>query len=103
MLKLLPLIWALAYLLITAAASYLLGWPLIPGLPVVWLSTVLIVVGIALAVAAVVLFRREGTELDPTSAANRNLVTTGPFGLEKLRLQFGEAFDRYAGEVRRWI
>jgi protein-S-isoprenylcysteine O-methyltransferase Ste14 len=148
MLNLLPPIWALAYLLITAAASYLLGWPLVPGLPIAWLSNVLIVVGIALAVAAVMLFRREGTELNPSSAADRTLVTTGPFGLtrnpmylglviatlsvalwagawpmflppigifatanwihipfeeERMRRQFGEAFDAYAREVRRWI
>jgi len=148
MLKLLPPIWALAYLLITAAASYLLGWPLVPGLSLVWLSVVLIMVGIALAVAAVMLFRREGTELNPTAAANRKLVTSGPFRLtrnpmylglvmatlsgafwagawpmfvppiaifatanwihipfeeEKMRRQFGDAFDAYAREVRRWI
>jgi protein-S-isoprenylcysteine O-methyltransferase Ste14 len=148
MLKLLPLIWALAYLLITAAASYLLGRPLLPGLPVVWLSIVLMMVGIALAAAAVMLFRREHTESNPTSAANRKLATTGPFRLtrnpmylglvmvtlsvafwagawpmfappiaifatanwihipfeeEKMRRQFGDAFDEYAREVRRWI
>jgi protein-S-isoprenylcysteine O-methyltransferase Ste14 len=148
MLKLLPPIWALAYLLITAVASYLLGRPLLPGLPVVWLSIVLIVVGIALAVAAAMLFRRECIELNPTPEANRKLVTSGPFRLtrnpmylslvtvtlsialwagawpmfvppiaifatanwihipfeeEKMRRQFGDAFDAYAREVRRWI
>jgi protein-S-isoprenylcysteine O-methyltransferase Ste14 len=89
MLQLLPPIWALAYLLITAVAGYLLGWPLVPGLPVVWLSIALIMVGIVLAVAAVVLFLREGTELNPTSAANRKLVTTGPFGLTRNPMYLG--------------
>jgi protein-S-isoprenylcysteine O-methyltransferase Ste14 len=148
MLKLPPPIWAMAYLLIAAGASYLLGWPRVPGSPLVWLSIVFIIVGIALAVAAAMLFRREGTELNPTSTANRRLVTTGPFRLtrnpmylglvivalgvaflvgawpmflapiaifattnwvhipfeeEKMRHQFGEAFDAYARKVRRWI
>jgi protein-S-isoprenylcysteine O-methyltransferase Ste14 len=89
MLKLLPPIWALAYLLITATASYLLGWPLIPGLPVAWLSIVQMMVGTVLAVAAVMLFRREGTELNPTSAANRKLVTSGPFRLTRNPMYLG--------------
>ena len=148
MLKLPPPIWALAYILITAGASYLAGWPRVPGLPLVWLAVVLIVFGVTLVVAAVVLFRREGTELNPTSTANRKLVTSGPFKLtrnpmylalvivasgiaiwvgawpmflapiaifatanwvhvpfeeQKMRRQFGEAFDAYARTVRRWI
>ncbi len=106
------------------------------------------VLGITMAVAAVILFRREGTELNPTSTANRKLVTSGPFRLtrnpmylalvivalgvafwvgawpmflapiaifatanwvhipfeeQKMRRQFGEAFDAYARKVRRWI
>jgi protein-S-isoprenylcysteine O-methyltransferase Ste14 len=28
---------------------------------------------------AIVLFRREGTEVNPTSPANRKLVTSGPY------------------------
>ena len=148
MLKLPPPIWALAYILIGAGASYLAGWRRFPGFPLVWLAVVLIVVGIALAGSAAVLFRREGTELHPTSTTNRTLVTSGPFrvtrnpmylGLvivtigvafwvcawpmflapialfatanwvhvpfeeEKMRRQFGEAFDAYARKVRRWI
>ena len=148
MLKLPPPIWALAYILIAAGASYLAGWPRVPGLPLVWLAVVLIVLGITLAVAAATLFRREGTELNPTSTTNRKLVTSGPFSLtrnpmylalvivalgvaflvgawpmflapiaifatanwvhvpfeeQKMRRQFGEAFDAYTRKVRRWI
>ncbi|MGH6813729.1 MAG: methyltransferase family protein [Methylocella sp.] len=148
MLKLPPPIWALAYVLIMAGASYLAGWPRVPGLPLVWLAVVLIALGIALAAIAAMLFRREGTEFNPASTANRMLVTSGPFRLtrnpmylgvvivalgiafwvgawpmflapiaifatlnwvhvpfeeEKMRRQFGEAFDAYARKVRRWI
>lgn len=148
MLKLPPPIWALVYVLIAAGASYLAGWPLVPGLPLVSLAVALVVLGIALTVAAAALFRREGTELNPTSTVNRKLVTSGPFRLTrnpmylglmivtlgiafwvgawpmflaaiatfatanwvhvpfeeaKMRNQFGEAFDAYVRQVRRWI
>jgi protein-S-isoprenylcysteine O-methyltransferase Ste14 len=43
------------------------------------LGVVLIVIGVALSMSAALLFRREGTELDPTSTTNRKLVTSGPF------------------------
>jgi protein-S-isoprenylcysteine O-methyltransferase Ste14 len=117
-------------------------------LPLVPLAVVLIVIGIALAVAAVAKFRREGTELNPISTTNTKLVLTGPFSLtrnpmylrlviitfgiaswvgawpmflapiatlvtanwvhipfeeDKMRRQFGEAFDAYARKVRRWL
>jgi protein-S-isoprenylcysteine O-methyltransferase Ste14 len=83
MLKVPPPIWAIAYVMIAAVISYLVGWPRTPGLPLVPLAVVLIVLGIALAVAAVVKFRREGTELNPISTTNNKLVDTGPFGLTR--------------------
>jgi protein-S-isoprenylcysteine O-methyltransferase Ste14 len=148
MVRLPPPIWAIAYVLIAAGANYLAGWPKIPGLPLVPLAVALIVLGTALLGAAAALFRRMGTELNPTSAANRALVTSGPFRLTrnpmylglvivtfgiafwiatwpmllapiatfatvnwvhipfeeaKMRRQFGEAFEKYAQKVRRWI
>jgi protein-S-isoprenylcysteine O-methyltransferase Ste14 len=56
MLKLLPPIWALIYVLITAAISYLAGGPRVAGLSFVSLAVSLIVLGIALAGAAAVVF-----------------------------------------------
>jgi protein-S-isoprenylcysteine O-methyltransferase Ste14 len=148
MLKLPPPAWALAYTLIAVLASYLIGWPRVPGLPLVWLGVVLVVLGIGFSVTAAMLFRREGTEINPTSPANRKLVTSGPFTLtrnpmylglvlltlgiaiwvgawplvlapiavfatanwvhipfeeDKMRRQFGAAFDAYASKTRRWI
>ena len=148
MLKLPPPIWTFAYILIAAGISYLAGWPRVPGLPLVWLAVVLVVLGLTLAAPAAILFWREGTEINPTSMANRKLVISGPFRLtrnpmylalvivalgvafwvgswpmflapialfatanwvhipfeeQKMRRQFGEAFDAYAREVRRWI
>lgn len=89
MLKLPPPIWTLAYVLIAAGGSYLVGWPRVPGLPLVPLAVALVVLGIALSVTAAVLFRREDTELNPTSTANRKLVTSGPFRFTRNPMYLG--------------
>lgn len=83
MLNVPPPVWSLAYVLAATALSYWAGWPRVPGLPLVPLAVPLIVVGISLSVTAVVLFRREGTELNPASTTNRKLVTRGPFSLTR--------------------
>jgi protein-S-isoprenylcysteine O-methyltransferase Ste14 len=89
MLKLPPPVWALAYTLIAVGASYLMGWSRVPGLPLVWPGVVLIVLGIGLSVTAAMLFRRESTEINPTSPANRKLVTSGPFRLTRNPMYLG--------------
>ena len=83
MLKLPPPFWALAYTLIAVWASYLMGWPRVTGLPLVWLGVVLVVLGIGLSATAAMLFRREGNEINPTSPTNRKLVTSVPFRLTR--------------------
>jgi protein-S-isoprenylcysteine O-methyltransferase Ste14 len=89
MLKLPPPIWGLAYVLIAAGMSDFTGWARVPGLPLVPLGVALIVLGLALSVTAAVLFRREGTELNPTSTANRRLVTSGPFRFTRNPMYLG--------------
>ena len=79
MLKLPPPVWAIAYMLIAVGTSRLIGAQAVPGLAIIPLAVLLIIVGIVLAVSSVMLFRREGTEINPTSATNRRLVTSGPF------------------------
>jgi protein-S-isoprenylcysteine O-methyltransferase Ste14 len=148
MLKLPPPAWTLIYVLAATGISWGLGWPTVAWLHSAPVGAALVVLGLAPPVWAVVLFRREDTELNPTSTANRKLVTGGPFqftrnpmylGLviealgiavwvgawpmllaplasfatsnwvhipfeeAKMRRQFGEAFDAYAGRVRRWL
>jgi protein-S-isoprenylcysteine O-methyltransferase Ste14 len=83
MLNVPPPVWSLAYVLAATALSYWAGWPRVPGLPLVPLAVLLIVVGISLSVTAVVLFRREGAELNPASTTNRKLVTRGPFSFTR--------------------
>jgi protein-S-isoprenylcysteine O-methyltransferase Ste14 len=89
MLKLPPPILILLYLLIAVAASYLWGWPQLPGLRLVPLAVALIVLGVALSVAAATLFLRNGTELNPTSATNHKLVTSGPFRFTRNPMYLG--------------
>jgi protein-S-isoprenylcysteine O-methyltransferase Ste14 len=87
MLKLPPPIWTLAYLLIAIGTSYVAGWPLVSGLPLVPLAVALIVLGLALSISAVVLFGRE--EINPTSVSNRKLVTAGPFKFSRNPIYLG--------------
>ncbi len=97
MLKLPPPFWALAYTLIAIGASDLMGWPRVTGLPLVWLGVVLVVLGIGLSVTAAMLFRRDGTEINPTSPTNRKLVTSWcrePSWLENIELGAKKAIKR---------
>jgi protein-S-isoprenylcysteine O-methyltransferase Ste14 len=89
MLKLPPPIWALAYLVIAYGRSVLAGENPIPNLPGVPFAVVLILAGAALSVSAAVLFRREGTELDPASATNQKLVKSGPFRFTRNPMYLG--------------
>jgi len=89
MLSLPPPIWALIYVLIAAALSWWAGWPLVPGLPIVALGIVLVIAGFALPASAIVLFRREGTEVKPTSPSNRKLVVVGPYRFTRNPMYLG--------------
>ena len=90
MLKLPPPIWTLIYIMISATISWLLDWPTPPGLPITLrgLSTLVAVAFIA-PVWAFVLFRREGTEIDPTSPTNRKLITSGPYQFTRNPMYLG--------------
>ena len=79
MLKLPPPVWALSYVVLAAAISWLLGWPKVPGFPLPKLGIALALIPWALPVWAVVVFRRAGTEITPTSPTNRALVVDGPY------------------------
>jgi protein-S-isoprenylcysteine O-methyltransferase Ste14 len=89
MLKLAPPVWTLVYVLFAAVISWSLGWPKFPGLPLVPLGIALVAVAWILPVWAIVLFRREGTEVNPTSPVNRTLVTVGPYQLTRNPMYLG--------------
>jgi len=89
MLKIAPPIWTLIYILLCVALSWSLGWPTIPGLPLPPLGMVLVALAFIPSVWAFVLFRREDTEIDPTSPANRRLVTRGPYQFTRNPMYLG--------------
>ena len=89
MLKLPPPIWALVYVLTAAAISWLFGWSKgarvsarSPGIALVAISWIP-------PVWAIVLFHREGTEVKPTSATNRKLITSGPYQFTRNPMYLG--------------
>ena len=83
MLKFPPPIWTLIYVLVAATISWSLGWPKLPGLSLAPFGIALVAVARIPPVWAIVLFRREGTEINPTSPTNRKLVTSGPYQLTR--------------------
>jgi protein-S-isoprenylcysteine O-methyltransferase Ste14 len=89
MLKLPPPIWALVYVLIAAVISWLFGWPKVPRLPLAPLGISLVAISWILPVWAIVLFRREGTEIEPTSPTNRKLITSGPYQFTRNPMYLG--------------
>jgi protein-S-isoprenylcysteine O-methyltransferase Ste14 len=89
MLKLPPPIWALIYVLITAAISWSLGWPKVPCLAVASVGIALVTAALILAVLAILLFRRKDTEINPTSPTNRTLVTNGPYQFTRNPMYLG--------------
>ena len=92
MLKLPPPIWALAYVLIAFGVSRFAGPHRTGNGLAIPIGLVLIGAGLALAIAAAILFRRENTELNPTSTTNSKLVTSGPFRLTRNPMYLGLLF-----------
>jgi protein-S-isoprenylcysteine O-methyltransferase Ste14 len=89
MLRLPPPIWTFVYILLGATVSWSLGWPRIPGLPLPFLGAALVAFAFIPPVWAVILFRREDTEINPTSPANRKLVTGGPYRFTRNPMYLG--------------
>jgi protein-S-isoprenylcysteine O-methyltransferase Ste14 len=77
MLKLPPPVWAVLFVLAGVGICRTLGWPSGPHSALV--GAVLAVFGWIPPIWAILLFRRAGTEVAPTSPANKALVTDGPY------------------------
>ncbi len=87
MVRLPPPIWTLIWVLVALGLSWLLHWP--AGLHSVPLGIALAVLGWIPPVWAIVLFRRAGTEIEPTSPSNKALITTGPYGFTRNPMYLG--------------
>ena len=89
MLKLPPPVWALVYVLLAAAISWQLDWPKIPGFPIPPLGIALASLPWILPVWAIMVFRREDTEINPTSPTNRKLIVSGPYSFTRNPMYLG--------------
>ena len=77
------------FLVVAAALSFALGWPKVPGLPFPPLWIALVAIAFIPPGWAAGLFRREGTEINPTSPTNRALVTRGPYRFTRNPMYLG--------------
>ena len=89
MLKLPPPVWAFLYLSLAGAVSWLHPWRALLDVRIVWLGVALVAIGTAISVWAFLLFRRAGTEINPTSETNKSLVVDGPFRLTRNPMYLG--------------
>ena len=89
MLRLPPPLWMFIYLLAAGALSAIYRWKAIIDLTVIPLGILLIVLGAVSAFWASSLFRRLGTEINPTSETNKTLVIVGPFRLTRNPMYLG--------------
>ena len=89
MLRFPPPVWALAYVLLAVATRWSFDWPKMPGFPLPPLGIALVTVPWILPVWAIIMFRREGTEVSPTSPANRTLITIGPYRFTRNPMYLG--------------
>lgn len=87
--KLPPPVWACGYLIFAGALSWMYPWRRLIDFRVVWLGIALIAGGFAIALWAASLFRREGTELNPTSETNKSLVIHGPYRFTRNPMYLG--------------
>ena len=69
--------------------SWIYPWRELLDLCIVWLGVVLVAISFAISVWAFLLFRSEGTEINPTSETNKSLVVRGPFRFTRNPMYLG--------------
>jgi protein-S-isoprenylcysteine O-methyltransferase Ste14 len=89
MVKLPPPIWLFIYLAMAGAISALFSWRSLVDLRLLPLGIALLAVGLVLSAWAVVVFRHEDTEINPTSVTNKKLVVRGPYVITRNPMYLG--------------
>jgi protein-S-isoprenylcysteine O-methyltransferase Ste14 len=89
MVKLPPPLWAFVYAVVAGAVSAAVAWRSVVDLKVRPIGAMLLVIGFGFSVWAALLFRSEGTALNPTSKTNRTLVIRGPFRFTRNPMYLG--------------
>jgi protein-S-isoprenylcysteine O-methyltransferase Ste14 len=83
-----PAAWAAAFL-IGLGLDWLHPLPFMPGgVPRVWVGAAVVAIGVALAVSALIAFRRAGTRVEPYKPTTA-IVSDGPFGLTRNPIYVG--------------
>ncbi len=89
MVKLPPPLWLAIFLVLGGAVSALYPWRALLDVRFMWLGVALIVAGLAISAWAVLIFRRVGTELNPTAKTSKVFVIRGPFRLTRNPMYLG--------------
>lgn len=89
MVKIPPPVWLLFFVVTAGVISTLMPWRFIVDLRLVSLGVALFALGFVSPAWASTLFRRQGTELNPTSETNKKLVTSGPFAITRNPMYLG--------------
>jgi len=89
MLRLPPPIWALIYLVIAVVLSTSYRWRSLVDLQIIPLGIALIAIGALSMFWAAYEFRKAGTEINPTSPTNKELVIAGPFHVTRNPMYLG--------------
>ena len=89
MLRLPPPIWGFIYLLVAGVLSALYPWRAVADLRSIPIGVILVLAGGAMAISAIVLFRTEETEINPTSETNKALVIRGPYRFTRNPMYLG--------------
>ncbi len=83
-----PLAWALAFL-IGLGLNWLYPLPFSPGgIPRAWVGGAVVAIGVALAVSALVTFRRAGTHVEPYKPTTA-IVAHGPYAFTRNPIYLG--------------
>jgi len=80
-------IWAALLLVLLYLAGVGLGWQ--AGLRQMTAGAVLLAAGFLVSAAGVLTFRRAGTQVQPNSASNKQLVTHGPYAFTRNPMYVG--------------
>jgi protein-S-isoprenylcysteine O-methyltransferase Ste14 len=75
-----------------AVINWLFGWSKVPGFLLAPLGISLVAISWILPLWAIVLFRREGAEIEPTSPSNRKLITSGPYQFAQIQYTWASLF-----------
>lgn len=89
MVRLPPPIWLLIFVAAASVASVLRPWRSMIDLRLIPLGVAIFGLGFVFPVWAFTLFRREGTELNPTSDTNKKLVVAGPYAITRNPMHLG--------------